>query len=197
MNEKDKIILQESSLAILENMVALIPGLNLAWDLGKAYLGAAIRLREKKALEFVEVIRDNPDVFISDIIRTEVFQDGFVVMLEDYLKERNEAKRKVMRNIFLGFTSSDNKNTFPLEKYNHTLSQLNELDILVLKDVDIERTDRNYQIYGSDKKCIPNIFNLIHLGLLINATGDRMGAIDVPFVAISDFGREFIKYVKF
>ena len=101
-----------------------------------------------------------------------------------------------MRNIFLGFSSSDDKNIFPLEKYNHTLSQLNELDITVLKDVDIEKTDRNYQIYGSDKKCIPNIFNLIHLGLLINATGDRIGAIDVPFVTISDFGKEFIKYVK-
>ena len=196
MNEKDKIILKDIGLFAVDKLVTQITGLGLAWELSKAYFGAAIKLREKKALEFVEMIRDNPDVFALDIIKTEVFQDGFVVMLEDYLKERSEEKRKVMRNIFLGFTNSDDKTIFPLEKYNHTLSQLNGLDIIVLKDTDIGRTDRNYQIYGSDKKCIPNIFNLIHMGLLINTTGDRMGAIDVPFVAISDFGKEFIKYVK-
>jgi hypothetical protein len=149
MEEKNKIILQDVGSAIVDsavgaadNLVLQIPALGLAWGLSKALFGAAMKLRQKKALEWVEMVRDNPSIFNRQILEDEIFQDGFVIMLEAYLKERNEKRRQIMKNIFLSFTSSVDKINFPMEKYIHTLTQLSQRDILVLKDVDIRFMDQ-------------------------------------------------------
>ena len=193
MKEKDKQILKDSTDAI----VSAIPALNIAWGLSKALYGAGLKLRQQKALEWVEMVRDNSSVFTHELLIQEEFQDGFVFVLEKYIIERNEEKRKVFKNIFLGYASSSQKLLFPIEKYIHTLSQLNIGDINVLKDVDVERVDRNYQIYGNESKNLSNIFTLINLGILHNDPSSRIGPVDAPFVWISEFGKEFIKYIKY
>jgi hypothetical protein len=192
MKEKDKQILKDSA----DVVVSAIPALNIAWGLSKALYGAGLKLRQQKALEWVEMIRDNPGIFTQELLMQEEFQDGFVFALEKYIIERNEEKRKVFKNIFLGYTTTSQKLLFPLEKYIHTLSQLNIVDINVLKDVDTLRTDRNYQIYGNDSRNLSNIFTLINLGILHNDPSSRMGPVDAPFIWISEFGKEFIKYIK-
>lgn len=193
MNEKDKQILKDST----DVIVSAIPALNIAWGLSKALYGAGLKLRQQKALEWVEMVRDNPEIFTKELLTQEEFQDGFVFALEKYIIERNEEKRKVFKNIFLGYSSTSKKLLFPIEKYIHTLSQLNIKDINVLKDVDVSRTDRNYQIYGNDNRNLSNIFTLINLGILHNDPSSRMGPVDAPFIWISEFGKEFIKYIKY
>lgn len=196
---KDKQLLKDTALVLADQIVSNIPALNVAWGLSKALIGSGIKLRQQKALEWVEMIRDNPNVFTQTILEDEKFQDGFVYAIEKYLTERNVNQRKIAKNIFLGFSKAQNKENFPLEKYLHTLSQLSETDIEVLKDVKPEEKGQNYQIYGGNFSRIENIYNLINLGLLINTTGTRIGhnPANSPFVKISFFGEEFIRFIKY
>jgi len=199
MNDKDKQLLKDSALVVADQIVSNIPALNVAWGLSKALFGAGLKLRQKRALEWVEMIRDNPGVFTQKLLRQEEFQDGFVYALERYLIERNEEKRRIFRNIFWGFAEAENKEKFPLEKFTHTLSQLSELDITVLRDVNPEEKGQNYQVYGENFNRIENIHNLINLGILLDTTGSRIGynpEKSPPFVKTSLFGKEFTKYIK-
>lgn len=195
--EKDKILVKDSGLVFADAIVSSIPGLNIPWNLSKAFFEAGMKLRSKKAIEWVEMVRNNPSHFPCELWSNEKFQDGFVVAFEKYLVERNEEKRRIFRNIFLGFAETDDKIGFPLEKLTHTLTQLSELDIEVLSDVKLDIYGENYQIYGNNETRIDNVYNLINLGILINTTGTR-GGVDPknsPFVKISSFGRIYIKYI--
>ncbi|MFA7170898.1 MAG: hypothetical protein WC180_02810 [Candidatus Paceibacterota bacterium] len=192
MDEKDQITFEGSINAVMSN----IPGLNIAWGLSMALYGSGLKLRQKKALEWVEMVRDNPGIFILDLLQNETFQDGFVYALEKYIIERNEEKRQYFRNIFLGFSASDDKQNFPLEKFVHTLSQMNEIDIEVMRDIDANKKE-SYQIYKDKEDYrLDNIFSLINLGILNTDSSSRLGSITAPFVTISAFGKEFIKYIK-
>lgn len=200
--EKDKEILKgvASSAADLaaEGLSLILPGFKIPWMLCKSLFGAGMKLREKRALEWVEMVRDNPSIITKEVMADEKFQDGFVVALQRYLIERDEEKRKIFRNIFLGFAKAEDKVKFPLEKFTHTLSQLNETDIEVLRDVKVEEKGKNYQVYGHNFSRIENIYNLIGLGLLLDVTGTRMGynPDESPFVKPTFFCKEFVEYLK-
>ncbi len=196
MNKKDKQIIKESALVVADQIVSSVPALNIAWGLSKALFGAGLKLRQQKALEWVEMIRDNPEIFTQKLLQQEEFQDGFVFALEKYLTERNEEKREHFRNIFLGYAVTEQKSTFQLEKFIHTLSQMSSEDIRVLREVDVSRKDRNYQVYGNEAIHLVNIYNLINLRILLSDPSSRLGPVNAPFVWISEFGVEFIKYLK-
>lgn len=100
------------------------PELSIAWGLCKALYGNAMELRQQRALEWVEMVRDNPSIFRKEILESPEFQDGFIVALEDYLKLRTLLKRAMARKIFTDFTRAENKEQFELERYNMTLRQL-------------------------------------------------------------------------
>lgn len=202
ITDGDKLLLEETGKIAADEVVDVIatslPGINIAYKLSKAYLGRGMKLRQHRVLEWVEMVRDNPHFFTEAVLADENFQDGFVIALGKYLVERDETKRKIFRNIFMGFTESDDKVTFPLEKFTHTLSQLSQTDILTLRDVDLNRSeDNNYQIYGNNADRKENIHNLVSLGLLFDTTGTRGGynPANSPFVRISPFGIEFVKHL--
>lgn len=198
MNDKDKQLLKDSALVVADQIASNIPALNIAWGLSKALYGAGMKLRQQRALEWVELIKNNPGVFTKKLLEQQEFQDGFVYALEKYLIERNEEKRRIFRKIFLGFANAENKAKFPLEKFIHTLSQLTELDVAVLGDVKSDEQGQNYQVYGANYNRIENIYNLISLGILLDTTGNRMGhnPQESPFVKTSFFGKEIITYIK-
>ena len=198
MNDKDKIIAKDAALAVVEEIVSKVPGLSLAYGLSKALFGAGMKLRQQRVLEWVEMVRNNPSIITKQVLSDERFQDGFAVALEKYLIERSEGKRRIFRSIFLGFAKAEDKTKFPLEKFIHTLSQLGEVDIEVLRDVDASKIDQNYQVYGHNYNRIENIYNLIGLGLLLDVTGNRLGhnPEESPFVKPTFFCREFVNYLK-
>ncbi len=78
MKRKDKILLKKSAENTLDAVISLVPGLNIAWGLAKACYGAGIELRKDRALEFVESIRKNPQIFSEKLLRNQEFVDGFV-----------------------------------------------------------------------------------------------------------------------
>lgn len=139
--EKDNIILKEAAVTIMDNLVVAIdtslnkgvPLLGIAYGLSKGLYGANIKLRQSRALEFVEMIRYNPDIFTKELLETEEFQDGFVYTFQRYLSERAEKKRQTIKNIFCGFSQEKNKPNFKLERLLYTLEQLSIEDIEVAK----------------------------------------------------------------
>lgn len=201
VNEKDKIILRESGLSLadlaIDSVNILYPGIKIAWVLCKALFGSALKLREKRVLEWAEMIKNNSSVFINIDKHDENFQDGFIFALEKFIIERNENKRKTMKKIFLEFSVCQNKINFPLEKLFYVLNQLSERDTYVLRDVDPDRQDNNYQIY-SDERDIDSIYSLIQCGILFqDHTARFIGEVgkNSPFVKMTNFGKEFIKYL--
>ena len=191
MNEKDKQIVKDS----LDVVVSTIPGLNIAWGLSKALYGAGLKLRQKKALEWIEMVKDNPSVFTEAILKNKTFQDGFVYALERYIREKSEEKRKYMKSIFLGFAQATNQTEFEIERILHVLNILNTEDIEVLKDIDVTK-DQFHQVYENTKEKNENIYNLVSVGILMSDYQSRIGPIAAPFVKITKFGREFVKYLK-
>lgn len=208
MNDGDKELLKASAVVVADQAVSAaanldvdqialsVVGLGTAWGLTKALVGNGLKLRQRRAIEWVELVRDNPEVFTEEVLRTETFQDGFVYCIEQYLAERNEEKRQYIKSVFLGYVAAGDHEEFPLERLLMTSQQLSNRDVATLKDVDPDRQDNNYQVYGTTDQSIDNIFNLIHLGLLNQLDGDRIhGDTYAPFVRITAFGKEFVAYV--
>jgi len=197
VQDSDKNLLKNSAMVAADQVASNLPGLNIAWGLTKALLGNGLQLRQQRALEWVELVRDNPEVFTDEIMATEQFQDGFVYCIEQYIAERNEEKRQYIKNVFLGFVAAGDHEGFPLERLLMTSQQLSNIDVATLKDVDPERQDRNYQIYGATDQRVDNIYNLVHLGLLSEFSDNRIreAGFPAPFVHITAFGKEFVSYI--
>ncbi|MFC1613531.1 hypothetical protein ACFL23_04325, partial [Patescibacteria group bacterium] len=169
--------------------------------------GAGMLLRQQRALEWVEMIRDNISILSEKILSDEEFQDGFVFMFEKYLRERNKEKREILKKIFLGFSISEQKQEFSLEKFSYVISQISQEEIIILRDImnriDVQPTvetkkelmSKYTQIYGNTDKKVENIFYLVNIGLLISDPSARYGSFHSPFVKLSAFGEEFIKYI--
>jgi len=121
-NKEDKILAEDSAIniadVIVDEIAKNIPGINIAWGLSKALYGAGMKLRQERALEWVEMVRDNPSVFTKYVLNDEMFQDGFVYSLEKYLTARAGEKRIYLKNVFLGYAQSESKNQFELERLN-------------------------------------------------------------------------------
>jgi hypothetical protein len=103
---------------VVDAIATTIPGINIAWKLSKAYLSRSMRLRKQRALEWVEFVRDNLDKFSQKLFEQEEFQDCFVLLLEAYIKERAEKKRRIHQQLLLGLTGKSKKDLekFELEK---------------------------------------------------------------------------------
>jgi hypothetical protein len=191
-------ILSDSVIATVDAIVGGIPGLNIAWGIAKATFGSGLKLRQQRALEWVEMIRDNSNIFTEDRLDQETFQDCFVYALERYITERSEEKRKRARNIFLHLAEAEDMEDFPLERLYITLEQLSANDLGVLADIDPNRTDSNYQIYGTTDQNVENIYSLLQVGILRDNSGSHTiyDGFPAPFVNLSTFGKEFIQYIN-
>jgi hypothetical protein len=195
MQQKNKQLLKDSALVMADQIASTLPGLNIAWGLSKALYGAGLKLREQRALEWVEMVRDNPSAFTESILQDAKFQDGFVYALERYIREKNENKRTTMRAIFLGFALSSNQDRFELERMYHVISILNLEDITVLKDVNVTRDDF-HQVYEQTADKNENVYNLVSAGILMSDYSSRIGPIAAPFIKITEFGKDFIKFLR-
>lgn len=138
-------------MVIADEIVSRVPGLNLAWNLSKALCGAGLKLRQQRALEWVEMIRDNPEIFAKEILEQEEFQDGFVLSLEKYLLERNKNKREYIKNVFIGFTNSEQKQKFELERILNTISIISTEAIELISYIDkkiIPEMEEEYELHN-------------------------------------------------
>ncbi len=224
MNKKDSEIVKASVLVTADAIAAAIhPGVALAWSLGKALFGAGMKLREDRALEFIKSIQDRPDIFAGEVLNTEEFQDGFVYAFEKYLAERSEKKRKIARDIFCGFTKSEDKQSFELEKFNFILSQLSESNLHILSIYSDGTVDRwiSSQPDGIFHISIGSLFNLHQVSMILklrdevfemadlaehystfNSVGLMTGSMEATYdggfssYRLTKLGKDFINYLK-
>ncbi|HWQ59758.1 MAG TPA: hypothetical protein VN420_01265 [Candidatus Fimivivens sp.] len=110
--------------AILGPLLIQYPYWELAFHQAIGLYGYYMALKQERVNEYVEFIRDHPDAFRKQIVESEEFRDGFVIAFEDYLKLRSEEKRRLAKRVFLGFTVSENKEGFELERLDDVLSKI-------------------------------------------------------------------------
>lgn len=198
MQDKDSQLIKDATLVTVDYVVSLVPGLPLSWALFKSLCGVGIKLREKKILEFVENIKEHPEVFTKQILESEEFQDCFVFALQKYVIERKKEKRKIMRDIFLGFAEDDNKREYELERFYHVLNVLNKSDINVLGDNRLLGNHDYIQINDKSSQRAESIHFLISLGVLFTDSGARIAGESLvlsPYVKLSEFGRKLIRFL--
>jgi hypothetical protein len=136
MNIRSKHVAKKTALVVANEVVLYVSGLSLAWNLSKALYGTGLELRQQKALEWVEMIRDNPKIFSEQLLEQEDFQDGFVFTLEKYIAERNQDKRIIIQKIFTGFAGSEQRVQFELERLLNTTSIISVDAINLLAYID-------------------------------------------------------------
>lgn len=116
--QSDKLLLEEvqgiAADEVVDAIATSIPGINIAYKLAKAYFGRAMKLRQHRALEWVEFVRDNLGKFSKQLFANEQFQDCFVLLTEGYIRERAKYKRKLYQQILLGIAKL---NPEELEKF--------------------------------------------------------------------------------
>lgn len=225
MNPKDAQILKDGALAVADEIVSHVPFLGLAWDLSKALHGAGLKLRQQRALEWVEMVRDNPEVFVENLLVSEDFQDGFTFALEKYIAERNAGKREIIRNIFLGFATTEQRTQFELERMLSTASviSVNAIELLsyidknILPEMEAEYIAHDGQIIqrlsqkveerlGDQKgerhetnQLRDTVAELISLGIFRSWTESYNtiggGGSSLEYI-LSIYGRKFLEYLR-
>lgn len=181
----------------LDAVASSVPGFAQAWALIKALFGNATELRQHRAIEWIEMVRDNPTIITQEVLRSEDFQDAFAWSFEKYIVQRQQHKRNMMRNVFLGYAKAMYKD-FPLERMYSIIENLTLLDISVfrmaLKEAD-KNLGKSYQVRGNSEKRLTEISGLIYSGLLIEERMTRMNGVLAPFVTISELGKRFANFL--
>lgn len=206
---EDKELLKSSGIAAVDTVAAGVdialggtPLATGAWGLSKALLGRGLALRQKKALEWIEMIRDNPSVFTKQLLETEGFQDSFVTSLEGYIKERNADKRSVLRAIFLDYSAFPEPTSYPIERLNEITKQLTINDAKNFSYIVYLSTE--YQpgrAIGEGTGDIESILHLCSLGMLLQDTSPRFmsegkAGPSSPFVFVSGLGARYYEFIK-
>lgn len=222
MKEKDKQIINNSALVLVDQIVSSLPGLNIAWGLSKALHGAGIELRKQRALEWVEMVRDNPNIFFKDLLESEDFQDAFVYSFEKYISERNSKKRELVKKIFLGYSNSEVRENFEIERMLNTLSVISFDGIKLLEILkkasnsfsigskQLSESLLKYLIKDSNDnpgkyKTLPgsNVrenwaeaeTDLISIGILRTYNIPKYGGTQYHDYDFTTYGKNFIKYI--
>ena len=180
-----------------------------AWKMAKGFLGVIFELQQEKINEFVVFIRDNPEKFTKQILSTQQFKDVFVITLENYFKQRSERKRRIIQRIFLGFTSTADKENFEVEKMYWILSIMNFEEFALLKSYKDNPERYKYNNFGlnseDENQSIDKekgIFRaLANYGLVevINYPGSVMGAGKnyLQVVELTQLGERLVEFIDF
>lgn len=188
--------------------------LGVAVGMAVAYFGPAIERRQDKALELIDYIKNNISIFTPEILSSEVFQDGFVLLMEKYIRERNNDKRLILQNILRGYIEAPDLLDYPLEEMADLVARIRTSDVGVLRKALLEeqrlrsRLDRLNSAFAYvgvssfELKEDPNaVSRLVYFGLLHEdreKNGPRIREYDEKnflYVWISPTGREFASYI--
>lgn len=198
----------EAGTALITGLASAVhPLLGVAVSMAVALYGPAIERRKDRATELIEYIHENIHLFTPDILSDEGFQDGFVLLLEKYIRERNKEKRLILQKILLGYAKAPNLLDFPLEEMADIVSRIRMSDVQVLRSALLEDQRHNTERQTGDPRSFmlredPNsVTRLIYYGLLhedrtLNGPSIReYGDKNFLYVWISPTGREFADYI--
>lgn len=86
--------------------------------------GAFMLYRQEELNNLISFIKDHPNEFKSEIVESPEFQKGFILCFEKYLRIRSDDKRVILEKIILGFTVSDDKEKYHLERLTDVLDKI-------------------------------------------------------------------------
>ncbi len=138
ITKSDELLLEEvgsiTADEVVDAIATSIPGINIAYKLSKAYFGRGMKLRQQRVLEWVEFVRDNLGKFSQKLFEHEEFQDCFVLLLEAYIKERANEKRRAYQKILLNLTDKNKEEIekFEVEKLIWTTNQISFAGLNIL-----------------------------------------------------------------
>ncbi len=86
--------------------------------------GVYMACNQEELNEITEFIKDHPKEFREEIVQSKEFRKGFLLFTEQYLKQRVEDKKKILKRILLGYTLTDNKIDYEFERLNDCLVRM-------------------------------------------------------------------------
>jgi hypothetical protein len=230
MKDEDKELLKDvgsevisQGLEVVDHLANEIVGFKFVGNLCLSYFGIGIKYRTKKAIEFIENIRDNPEKITKELLDNEEFQDVLIYCFEKYLHIRSADKRAVARKVLMGYSVSSEKDKFEIERMHQVLENISGdgLEALMIIKTEILPTIHNQVgyhrefntiskrlsrllvgrktiVFSNAKKATSEIFSeFISLGLFkINFEENDD---DIPAelsYGITDFGLKFIEFVS-
>jgi len=186
---------------------AIHPALGGIVGVAAALFGPALVRRIGRVEEILNEVRADPELFTADLLANEQFQDGMVLFIETYIRERNEEKLLIMRRVFKGFAKAPSLNEFPLEEMTDLVSRLRFGDISLFK-LALTQAEQHKELRPPERergfKLTEHPFNvsrLIYFGLLMEdrlQNGPQVRESTDPgflYVFISPLGWQFAKYL--
>lgn len=86
--------------------------------------GIYMAYNQEEVNEITKFIKEHPKEFREEIVQSREFRKGFLLFTEQYLKQRIEEKKKILKRILLGYTLADNKTDYELERFNDCLTRM-------------------------------------------------------------------------
>jgi len=193
----------------IDMLVAQRPEFIPCWILVKGFYGALFDIKQEEINDFVSFIRENNEIFTREILKTKGFRDGFVITFEEYLKQRNKNKRKIIQNIFLGFAKNSAKECFELERMYDLLNKISEYQMNLMNKV---KKEKQITIKSNLRDAIENDYEYLkyleYLGILsckkksyveTNVSYEDEEAdsdfYETEKFSLSMFGEAFIKFI--
>jgi hypothetical protein len=182
------------------------PALGAAVGMAAALFGPAIERRRDRAQQLIQFVEDNISIVSTDILENKVFQDGFVFLLEKYIRERNDDKRLILQQILLGYIKAPDLLEYPLEELADLVSRIRMSDVAVLRNAFKEEAKQGIRHDGTRFSFMlrddPNsVSRLIYFGLLHedrSKSGPQIREYDDKnflYVWISPNGRKFAEHL--
>lgn len=190
------------------------PLLGVAVGMAVALFGPAIERRQGRARELIQYVHDNISEFTPEILGDEVFQDGFVLIMEKYIRERNDDKRVILQKVLRGYIEAPNLLDYPLEEMTDLVSRIRMSDVAILRKA-LQEEARSSKFRPSEDAVpfSPNasfmlredpnaVSRLIYFGLLHEdrtASGPQVREYDDKNflrVWVSPTGRAFAEYIN-
>ncbi|MCR4324915.1 MAG: hypothetical protein NUV69_04495 [Candidatus Curtissbacteria bacterium] len=125
--------------------------------------GVYLAANQDELNDITKFINEHPDEFSEEIVKTDGFKKAFLVFLDGYLKERLKTKKEFLQKVILGYTQSEEKDKYELERLQDCFSRisLDSLEFLVfwkkemLPKIEGEITERvteNTQVHPDRSK---------------------------------------------
>lgn len=140
---RNTLVLAQGVLPYLQQVLSPFLTEHPYWELTFCYAvglyGIYMALKQDEVNEVIKFIQDHPEEFRKEIVQSKEFQKGFLVFFEQYLKQRLEQKKKILKKILLGFTITKEKEKYELERLNECLGRISleslEFLIFIKKDI--------------------------------------------------------------
>lgn len=216
MNTKDKTLLHGSAEVAVATATSAVdaalavaglpPVLTPAAGLIMQYLLSDSAATEALLMEWIQMVKDNPDVFTIEQAKRPYFKETMRVAIQAYMNARGEYKRSLLRSVYVGAVEADDTEHFPLERLIGTVSVIAEEHVRFLRSVSFLTPDRMGFLYGNDfetTKTDALIDDLVSFGI-VKRVSPREPAIEFPVVSLqasvqlqlTEYGSIFISYIS-